>query len=30
MGGDNAPEAPVMGAIQANKEYGVEIILVAI
>ena len=28
MGGDNAPEAPVMGAIQANKEYGVEIILV--
>ena len=28
MGGDNAPQAPVMGAIQANKEYGVEIILV--
>ena len=28
MGGDNAPQAPVMGAIQANKEYGVDIILV--
>ena len=28
MGGDNAPQAPVMGAIQANKEYGTEIILV--
>lgn len=28
MGGDNAPLAPVMGAIQANKEYGVDIILV--
>ena len=28
MGGDNAPQAPVMGAIQAGKEYGVEIILV--
>ena len=28
MGGDNAPQAPVMGAIQAAKEYGVEIILV--
>ena len=28
MGGDNAPQAPVMGAVQANKEYGVEIILV--
>ena len=28
MGGDNAPQAPVMGAIQANKEDGVEIILV--
>ena len=28
MGGDNAPQAPVMGAIQANKEEGVEIILV--
>ena len=28
MGGDNAPQAPVMGAIQANKEYGVEVVLV--
>ena len=28
MGGDNAPQAPVLGAIQANKEYGVDIILV--
>lgn len=28
MGGDNAPKAPVLGAIQANKEYGVEITLV--
>ena len=28
MGGDNAPKAPVMGAIQANQEYGVDIILV--
>lgn len=28
MGGDNAPQAPVLGAIQANKEYGVEITLV--
>lgn len=28
MGGDNAPKAPVRGAIQAAKEYGVEIILV--
>ena len=28
MGGDNAPQAPVRGAIQAAKEYGVEIILV--
>ena len=28
MGGDNAPQAPVMGAIQANKEYGVNITLV--
>ena len=28
MGGDNAPQAPVMGAIQASKEYGVDIILV--
>ena len=30
MGGDNAPQAPVMGAIQANKEYGVDITLVGI
>ena len=28
MGGDNAPQAPVLGAIQANKEYGVDILLV--
>ena len=28
MGGDNAPQAPVMGAIQANQEYGVSITLV--
>ena len=28
MGGDNAPQAPAMGAIQANKEYGVEVVLV--
>lgn len=28
MGGDNAPKAPVLGAIQAAKEYGVEIVLV--
>ena len=28
MGGDNAPQAPVMGALQANKEYGVDIVLV--
>ena len=28
MGGDNAPQAPVMGAIQANKEYGVDVVLV--
>ena len=28
MGGDNAPQAPVMGAIQANREYKVDIILV--
>ena len=28
MGGDNAPQAPVLGAIQANKAYGVEVILV--
>ena len=30
MGGDNAPQAPVMGAIQANKEYGVNVTLVGI
>ena len=28
MGGDNAPQAPALGAIQANKEYGVDIVLV--
>lgn len=28
MGGDHAPKAPVLGAIQANKEYGVDITLV--
>ena len=28
MGGDNAPAAPVLGALEAAKEYGVEIILV--
>ena len=28
MGGDNAPLAPVQGAIQAAKEYGVDIVLV--
>ena len=28
MGGYNAPQAPVMGAIQANAEYGVDITLV--
>lgn len=28
MGGDNAPKAPVLGAIQANKEYGVDVTLV--
>ena len=28
MGGDNAPEAPVMGAIQAAKTYGAQITLV--
>lgn len=28
MGGDNAPRAPVKGALQAAKEYGLEIILV--
>ena len=28
MGGDNAPKAPVMGAIAAAREFGVEIVLV--
>ena len=28
MGGDNAPQAPVQGALQAIKEYGVEVVLV--
>lgn len=28
MGGDNAPQAPVLGGIAANKEYGVDITLV--
>ena len=28
MGGDNAPEAPVEGALQAIKEYGVDVVLV--
>ena len=28
MGGDNAPLAPVQGALQAVKEYGVEAVLV--
>ena len=28
MGGDNAPEAPVLGALDAVKTYGAEIILV--
>ena len=28
MGGDNAPYAPVRGALQAVKEYGIEVILV--
>jgi len=28
MGGDHAPKAPVLGAVQANKEYGVDITLV--
>ncbi len=28
MGGDNAPVAPVVGAIQAAKKYGVQIVLV--
>ena len=28
MGGDNAPEAPVLGALDAVKTYGADIILV--
>ena len=28
MGGDNAPEAPVLGALQAAKDFGAQIILV--
>ena len=28
MGGDQAPEAPVLGALEANKAYGMEITLV--
>ena len=28
MGGDNAPEAPVLGAIEANKAFGAQITLV--
>ena len=28
MGGDNAPKAPVQGALQAVKEYGAEVVLV--
>ena len=28
MGGDNAPQAPVIGALQAAKDYGAQIILV--
>ena len=28
MGGDNAPQAPVLGAIQAAKDFGAEITLV--
>ncbi len=28
MGGDNAPKAPVLGALEAAKEYGTEVILV--
>ena len=27
MGGDNAPQAPVEGALRARKELGVEIVL---
>ena len=28
MGGDNAPEAPILGALDAVKTYGADIILV--
>ena len=28
MGGDNAPLAPVMGAFQAAKDFGAQIVLV--
>ena len=28
MGGDNAPEAPVLGAVQAAKDFGAQIVLV--
>ena len=28
MGGDNAPQAPVMGALQAAKDFGAQITLV--
>ena len=28
MGGDNAPQAPVLGALQAHKDFGADIILV--
>ena len=28
MGGDHAPEAPVLGAIDANKAFGHQVILV--
>ena len=27
MGGDNAPEAPVLGAIDANKDFGHQVVL---
>ena len=30
MGGDFAPEAPVMGAIDAVKAYGAQIVLLAV
>ena len=28
MGGDNAPQAPVLGAVQAVKDFGAQITLV--